>query len=243
MSKIKELNQIDFKHKIVKDLGRVTSIKGTQKQRKAVFECFTCSSIFTTFVHSAKKSTMCVKCRNITHGESKSPLHGVFLVMNQRCYNENNKNFKSYGGRGITICDEWRGNYPSFREWAFANGYDIGLSIDRIDNNKGYSKENCRWTNQKVQSRNTRKIHTHNTSGYRGVPKITKSGKYVAQITVDNKKIYLGYFESAEDGAIAYDKYVIDNNLEHTINFKLSRRVKELEDMCKKISVSKSCNN
>ena len=91
-------------------------------------------------------------------------IYSVWEGMNQRCYNKNNRQYHRYGGRGITICDEWKNDSRAFIEWAYANGYDDkapqkACEIDRIDNDKGYSPENCRWVDNKTNSRNMSRCH------------------------------------------------------------------------------------
>lgn len=94
-----------------------------------------------------------------THGKEKSRLYSVWKGIKSRCVNPNHHAYKRYGGRGITICKEWRHNFQAFYDWAMANGYDENApkgqcTIDRIDNDKGYSPDNCRWVDMKVQRHN-----------------------------------------------------------------------------------------
>lgn len=97
--------------------------------------------------------------------------------------------------------------------------YKEGLSIDRIDNNKGYSKDNCRWTTRTVQARNKRKLMSTNTSGYKGLCWSKAKNKWLARIKIASKRIHIGIYDDKVEAAKAYDKYITDNNLEHTKNF------------------------
>jgi len=97
-----------------------------------------------------------------THGMSRHggahPVYWVWHGMLQRCKNPNDKRYKYYGGRGITVCDEWH-DAEKFIGWAVLNGWEKGLTLDRIDNNGNYKPDNCRWVTRKVQSRNMRSNH------------------------------------------------------------------------------------
>lgn len=108
----------------------------------------------------------CLKDENIVkrstkHSGCKDRLYRVWAGMKDRCYNEGNPFYRHYGGRGITVCDEWKNDYANFRECAMSNGYDSSAkhgkcTLDRIDVNENYCPENCRWVSQKVQANNKR---------------------------------------------------------------------------------------
>ena len=96
------------------------------------------------------------KYNDYKHGCINTRLYKIWSNMKTRCTNENNPDYIRYGARGIDICKEWL-NFIYFKEWAVTNGYSDELTLDRIDNNKGYCPENCRWTSKQVQNNNTRR--------------------------------------------------------------------------------------
>ena len=90
-----------------------------------------------------------------THGMSYSRPFGIWKGMRDRCHRATDPAWANYGGRGIAVCEEWRHSFETF--WRdMQDGYGEKLSIDRKDNDQGYSKENCRWVTAKEQGRNTR---------------------------------------------------------------------------------------
>ena len=99
--------------------------------------------------------------RKIKHGDSYKRIYRIWVGMKGRCYNKNYVIYFKYGGRGIVMCDDWKNNYISFRDWSYKNGYNNELTIDRIDNNKGYYPANCRWRTYQEQNTNTRMLKTN----------------------------------------------------------------------------------
>lgn len=102
--------------------------------------------------------------RNVL-GLSHERLYAVYNGMIQRCYNKKHPHYENWGGRGITVCDEWLCDYQSFRKWALESGYDDKKdrkyqSLDRINNNGNYCPENCRWATAKEQNNNQRERKT-----------------------------------------------------------------------------------
>ena len=151
-----------------------------------------------------------------------SELRAIRSDMHTRCNNPNFVHYVNYGGRGITLCDHWTGNSANFIEWALISGYISGLEIDRRDNDKGYSPENCRWVTSSINSCNRRKPIT-NTTGYIGVvvdnEKYRKK-KFRVHIVVGGKKLLTSRHLTALEAAQAREQFIIDNDLPCTLNFK-----------------------
>jgi hypothetical protein len=210
---------------LIKNLGMLFATESSsRKARYGIYKCGFCGTEFRAntqnILRGTTKSCGCYQKRrasetNKTHGLGCTRLCAVWREIKTRTLNPKNKRYSDYGGRGITICDEWENDFMSFYNWAMSNGYEEnkGLSIDRIDNDGNYCPENCRWTTSTIQTRNQR-VYKNNSSGYKGVNYHKSTGKYRARISVNKKSIYLGLFPTAEEGAIAYNNYIIENNLE-----------------------------
>lgn len=97
-----------------------------------------------------------VKTCSVTHGMRRTRIYNIWTDIKSRCCNPNSNRHHVYFDRNIVMCDEWKNSFQSFYDWSIANGYTDELTIDRINNDEGYSPDNCRWVTNKENSRNKR---------------------------------------------------------------------------------------
>ena len=193
-----------------------TVVKEAEKSKGGArrFLCVcSCGSEKTVLLSTLRngKSKRCSSCgtvkRNTTHGLKYHPLYGTWKGMKDRCYNNRNISFPSYGGRGIKICDRWLNSPENFIN-------DMGIkptndhSVERIDNDGIYEPSNCKWGTSLEQSINQR-TRKNNTSGFTGVTWSKKASKWYASIRIDGNKVHLGGFDNKEE---AFDARKIAEN-------------------------------
>ena len=122
------------------DCGNEVVVRGTDIRAEKIQSC-------------GCYSTENTRLRTLTHGKTRTRLYRIWAGMKQRCTNPKEDRYHRYGGRGITICDDWL-DFQNFHNWAMTNGYRDDLTIDRINNDGNYEPSNCRWTTIKEQSNN-----------------------------------------------------------------------------------------
>ena len=193
-----------------------------QRNRFGIYECPYCGKeweVETIRVTGGyTKSCGCQRGKsNKKHGLSLSRFYSIWHNMLDRCYNKNSKRFNDYGGRGIKVCGEWL-DIKNFVDWVDnKSNWEEGLTLDRIDNDKGYSPENCRWVDRATQGLNQR-MKKNNTSGFVGVNWKKDKNKWVVNIKHHKVLKYVGGFKTKEEAVLARDQYIIKNKLPHKLS-------------------------
>lgn len=209
------------------DIGNIyPTSKSKRRFRYGYFKCPYCCNFFKTIIRSVNtghtRSCGCYKIKMSTeptsHGLYHHPLYRRYRSMLDRCYYESSKRYDNYGGKGITVCDEWRNSFPEFVKWCDENGYKKEFKIDRIDINGNYDPSNCRFIDDFKSNQNTSLIQKNNTSGYRGVSWDKRSQKWLSQIVSNGKTNSLGRYNTTWEAAQAYNDFVIKNNTLHPLN-------------------------
>lgn len=152
-----------------KKYGKLTVIEPINEKllsgqhKRLICQCECGNTTIVSSVHLKNGDTQTCGC--YFHGLSNTRLYTIWNKMKSRCNNKKEKAYKYYGERGISICKEWKNDFKTFYNWAINNGYADNLTIDRINNEEGYSPNNCRWVTQKVQANNTRWNHRVSYNG------------------------------------------------------------------------------
>lgn len=154
----------------------VISREGVSSDRHYLWKCVCdCGKEFLARGSDLKRGRIiscgCVRERNLSfginrrHGMKKTRLYSIWRNAKTRCNNSHSPQYRNYGARGISFYEPWRDNFDIFASWAFDNGYSDNLELDRIDNEKGYSPDNCRWVTRTVNASNKRTNHLINFHG------------------------------------------------------------------------------
>lgn len=225
---------------IGKKYGKLTVLKldekrsGKRKYYICQCECGNLKSVRDDCLKSGNtKSCGCLlkEINNSKTQYTKEKLYHVWAGMKSRCNNPNTYRYEDYGGRGIKVCDEWNGehNYVNFRTWAINNGYSEGLTIDRINVNGNYEPNNCRWVNQHIQSRNTRR---NLNITYNGETHVLQDWSEILNININTlyHRIYILGWDIKE----AFENHN-DDNYKHGLDKANEKNKQEYEEKCNKI--------
>lgn len=207
MSKIELSGQVFFGLRVIEDS------KSRTKSGDVLWrcECLTCGSSTTLarkfdLVRGDYQSCGCLRgklntANKTTHGKSRTPKYKIYTGMIERCTKPEHHSWEGYGGRGITVCDRWLEAFENFDEDMGERPSDKH-SLDRIDNDQGYCKENCRWATSSEQAYNRGK-RSASSSRHKNVYLNKKINRWVARVWEDGVRVYLGSYKTEDEAALA----------------------------------------
>ena len=207
--------------KLIADLGmKFPNSTSKRKRRAGLYNCSGCGrDVEMRIAYGVDTREFCEHCsRKVSrpkHNMSNTKEYRAWSSMKDRCNNPKNKKYPLYGAIGISVCNRWMESFENFFE-DMGLSPDKKMSIDRRENKNNYEPSNCRWATAESQNQN-RGIPKNNKTGYKGVVK-TPAGRYRCVITANGQVIRLGTHSTPEAAALAYNKYVDDNKLEHCKN-------------------------
>lgn len=218
------------KPKLIQNLGMLyPNPTSKTKTRYAIYECPFCGEHFKgtpkSIAKGFKASCGCYrplssKGKKFKHGLSRTKIHRRWCMMIARCESPNMGGYKNYGGRGITVCDEWKEDFMSFYNWAMTHGYASDLQIDRKDNDGNYSPENCRFVTRAENCQNKVSRTKVSWSGYKGISKrINRKGeeRFSPYIRAFGVIHCLGTFIEIKEAIQAYNNFIIKNKWNHPL--------------------------
>ena len=221
------MKEKDMTPRLIEDLGVLRRGNNKGAYRYGLYECQYCGNLWeviTTRVNNGQ-SKSCGCNLFITHGMSQNKFYQTWASMVKRCTNPNVWDYKHYGARGITVCEEWL-NVSNFVAWCDLTYPNIeDATLDRISNDKGYSPENCTWSDKTAQVLN-RRIMKNNKSGYVGVIWHIRDKKWRANIKINKILKQIGSFKTLEEAIQARDNYIIENNLPHKLSIEYKQKEK-----------------
>lgn len=161
---------------VINEVDKISNSTG-YKIRIVVCHCICGKYVETSLSNLLKGKPKSCGCKRIfntpnplyatTHGMSHTRIHSLWLAAKKRCNSNSPKIYPYYKGKGIVMCDEWKNDFMAFYKWSLENGYMDNLTLDRKENDKGYSPHNCRWIDRKGQSNNTTQNIVYFSNGIR----------------------------------------------------------------------------